>query len=85
MQMFGRLFQERTDVFQRFASSGSGVLLCTVSVNGAHSPTPLGALTAASVGPVFQDVAARGLDLPQVTWILQVSPDVPQSDPLAAA
>lgn len=23
---------------------------------------------------VFQDVAARGLDLPQVTWIVQVSP-----------
>lgn len=33
---------------------------------------------------MFQDVAARGLDLPQVTWILQVSPDVPQPDALLA-
>lgn len=79
--MCGRLFQERTDVFQRFAASRSGVLLCTVSVNATSSPTPLGALTAAR--PVFQDVAARGLDLPQVTWILQVSAGRPQSHTLA--
>lgn len=44
-----------------------------------HRPQPhaAGALTA--VGRVFQDVAARGLDLPQVTWILQVSPNLPQT------
>lgn len=36
-----RLFQERTDVFQRFAASRSGVLLCTVGVGTARSPTPL--------------------------------------------
>ncbi|XP_054545189.1 probable ATP-dependent RNA helicase DDX31 isoform X2 [Talpa occidentalis] len=38
--------EERTAVFQEFAHSKTGVLLCT-------------------------DVAARGLDLPQVTWIVQ--------------
>ncbi|KAF6123879.1 DEAD-box helicase 31 [Phyllostomus discolor] len=38
--------EERTEVFQEFAHSGTGVLFCT-------------------------DVAARGLDLPQVTWIVQ--------------
>ncbi|XP_040011844.1 probable ATP-dependent RNA helicase DDX31 [Xiphias gladius] len=41
--------QERSDVFQQFSVSQSGVLLCT-------------------------DVAARGLDLPQVTWIVQYTP-----------
>lgn len=40
VQMLGRLFQERTDVFQRFSSSRSGVLLCTVSVDAASGPTP---------------------------------------------
>ncbi|KAK1792781.1 hypothetical protein P4O66_012109, partial [Electrophorus voltai] len=43
--------QERTEVFQEFSQSQSGVLLCT-------------------------DVAARGLDLPQVTWIVQYDPPV---------
>ncbi|KAJ7417432.1 putative ATP-dependent RNA helicase DDX31 [Pitangus sulphuratus] len=38
--------EERTEVFQEFLKSKTGVLLCT-------------------------DVAARGLDLPQVTWIVQ--------------
>ncbi|NWR34821.1 DDX31 helicase, partial [Tachuris rubrigastra] len=38
--------EERTEVFQEFLRSKTGVLLCT-------------------------DVAARGLDLPQVTWIVQ--------------
>ncbi|XP_027018699.2 probable ATP-dependent RNA helicase DDX31 isoform X1 [Tachysurus fulvidraco] len=41
--------EERTEVFQEFSQSKTGVLLCT-------------------------DVAARGLDLPQVTWILQFNP-----------
>ncbi|KAM9858331.1 ATP-dependent DNA helicase DDX31 isoform 2-T2 [Aulostomus maculatus] len=41
--------QERSDVYQQFSASVSGVLLCT-------------------------DVAARGLDLPQVTWIVQYTP-----------
>ncbi|XP_050837041.1 probable ATP-dependent RNA helicase DDX31 [Serinus canaria] len=38
--------EERTEVFQEFLKSKTGILLCT-------------------------DVAARGLDLPQVTWIVQ--------------
>ncbi|NWQ62476.1 DDX31 helicase, partial [Neopipo cinnamomea] len=38
--------EERTEVFQEFLKSKTGVLLCT-------------------------DVAARGLDLPRVTWIIQ--------------
>ncbi|NXL52467.1 DDX31 helicase, partial [Podilymbus podiceps] len=38
--------EERTEVFQEFLKSRTGILLCT-------------------------DVAARGLDLPQVTWIVQ--------------
>ncbi|KAI5088449.1 putative ATP-dependent RNA helicase DDX31 [Silurus meridionalis] len=41
--------RERTEVFQEFSQSKTGVLLCT-------------------------DVAARGLDLPQVTWIVQFNP-----------
>ncbi|KAK3538901.1 hypothetical protein QTP86_020173 [Hemibagrus guttatus] len=41
--------EERTEVFQEFSQSKTGVLLCT-------------------------DVAARGLDLPQVTWIVQFNP-----------
>uniref|UniRef100_H3CKK3 ATP-dependent RNA helicase n=1 Tax=Tetraodon nigroviridis TaxID=99883 RepID=H3CKK3_TETNG len=50
LRLHGNMQQEeRTDVFQRFAASASGVLLCT-------------------------DVAARGLDLPRVTWILQYTP-----------
>lgn len=32
------VFQERTDVFQRFSASPSGVLLCTVSVPAPGSP-----------------------------------------------
>ncbi|XP_064027463.1 probable ATP-dependent RNA helicase DDX31 isoform X2 [Pogoniulus pusillus] len=38
--------EERTEVFQEFLKSKTGILLCT-------------------------DVAARGLDLPRVTWIVQ--------------
>ncbi|NWV39048.1 DDX31 helicase, partial [Grantiella picta] len=38
--------EERTEVFQEFLKTKTGILLCT-------------------------DVAARGLDLPQVTWIVQ--------------
>ncbi|XP_011477920.1 probable ATP-dependent RNA helicase DDX31 isoform X1 [Oryzias latipes] len=41
--------EERSEVFQLFSASQSGVLLCT-------------------------DVAARGLDLPLVTWIVQYTP-----------
>ncbi|KAF6721056.1 putative ATP-dependent RNA helicase DDX31 [Oryzias melastigma] len=41
--------EERSEVFQLFSTSQSGVLLCT-------------------------DVAARGLDLPLVTWIVQYTP-----------
>ncbi|CAJ1069558.1 probable ATP-dependent RNA helicase DDX31 [Xyrichtys novacula] len=41
--------EERSEVFQEFSASKSGVLFCT-------------------------DVAARGLDLPQVTWIIQYTP-----------
>uniref|UniRef100_A0A3P9MHP0 ATP-dependent RNA helicase n=1 Tax=Oryzias latipes TaxID=8090 RepID=A0A3P9MHP0_ORYLA len=41
--------EERSEVFQLFSVSQSGVLLCT-------------------------DVAARGLDLPLVTWIVQYTP-----------
>ncbi|NWW81827.1 DDX31 helicase, partial [Climacteris rufus] len=40
--------EERTEVFQEFLKSKTGILLCT-------------------------DVAARGLDLPRVTWIVQYS------------
>ncbi|XP_051691319.2 ATP-dependent DNA helicase DDX31 [Oryctolagus cuniculus] len=47
LRLHGNMEQEeRTAVFQEFARSRTGVLLCT-------------------------DVAARGLDLPQVTWIVQ--------------
>ncbi|KAM4577022.1 ATP-dependent DNA helicase DDX31 isoform 2-T2 [Odontesthes bonariensis] len=50
LRLHGNMKQEeRSEVFQRFAASHSGVLLCT-------------------------DVAARGLDLPQVTWIIQFTP-----------
>ncbi|NXP76982.1 DDX31 helicase, partial [Ramphastos sulfuratus] len=42
----GMAQEERTEVFQEFLKSKTGILLCT-------------------------DVAARGLDLPQVTWIVQ--------------
>nr|XP_043882888.1 probable ATP-dependent RNA helicase DDX31 isoform X1 [Solea senegalensis] len=50
MRLHGNMKQEeRSDVFQQFSVSQSGVLLCT-------------------------DVAARGLDLPQVTWIVQYTP-----------
>lgn len=76
-----RLFQERADVFQRFATSASGVLLCTVSAAAAAAPGPSSFPN--SCWRVFQDVAARGLDLPQVTWILQVSPRVHPQGPAA--
>ncbi|KFP82175.1 putative ATP-dependent RNA helicase DDX31, partial [Apaloderma vittatum] len=47
LRLHGNMEQEeRTEVFQEFLKSKTGVLLCT-------------------------DVAARGLDLPQVTWIMQ--------------
>ncbi|XP_034451465.1 probable ATP-dependent RNA helicase DDX31 isoform X1 [Hippoglossus hippoglossus] len=50
LRLHGNLKQEeRSEVFQQFSVSKSGVLLCT-------------------------DVAARGLDLPQVTWIVQFTP-----------
>ncbi|XP_062237600.1 probable ATP-dependent RNA helicase DDX31 [Platichthys flesus] len=50
LRLHGNLKQEeRSEVFQQFSLSKSGVLLCT-------------------------DVAARGLDLPQVTWIVQFTP-----------
>ncbi|KAM3867588.1 ATP-dependent DNA helicase DDX31 [Diretmus argenteus] len=50
LRLHGNMKQEeRTEVFQEFSVSKSGVLLCT-------------------------DVAARGLDLPQVTWIVQYNP-----------
>ncbi|NXI47438.1 DDX31 helicase, partial [Galbula dea] len=49
LRLHGNMEQEeRTEVFQEFLKSKTGILLCT-------------------------DVAARGLDLPQVTWILQYS------------
>ncbi|NXD75059.1 DDX31 helicase, partial [Halcyon senegalensis] len=47
LRLHGNMEQEeRTEVFQEFLKSTTGILLCT-------------------------DVAARGLDLPQVTWIVQ--------------
>ncbi|XP_018421259.1 PREDICTED: probable ATP-dependent RNA helicase DDX31 [Nanorana parkeri] len=47
LQLHGDMEQEeRTEVFQQFAETKAGILLCT-------------------------DVAARGLDLPRVTWIVQ--------------
>ncbi|XP_071328440.1 ATP-dependent DNA helicase DDX31 [Trachinotus anak] len=50
LRLHGNMKQEeRSEVFQQFSASASGVLICT-------------------------DVAARGLDLPQVTWILQYTP-----------
>uniref|UniRef100_A0A1A7Z648 ATP-dependent RNA helicase n=1 Tax=Iconisemion striatum TaxID=60296 RepID=A0A1A7Z648_9TELE len=50
LRLHGNMKQEeRSEVFEEFLVSGSGVLLCT-------------------------DVAARGLDLPQVTWIIQFTP-----------
>ncbi|XP_034547560.1 probable ATP-dependent RNA helicase DDX31 [Notolabrus celidotus] len=50
MRLHGNMKQEeRSEVFQEFSTSKSGVLFCT-------------------------DVAARGLDLPQVTWIIQYTP-----------
>uniref|UniRef100_UPI0037E960E5 ATP-dependent DNA helicase DDX31 n=1 Tax=Semicossyphus pulcher TaxID=241346 RepID=UPI0037E960E5 len=50
MRLHGNMKQEeRSEVFQQFSGSKSGVLFCT-------------------------DVAARGLDLPQVTWIIQYTP-----------
>ncbi|XP_034727903.1 probable ATP-dependent RNA helicase DDX31 isoform X2 [Etheostoma cragini] len=50
LRLHGNMKQEeRSEVFQKFSVSNSGVLLCT-------------------------DVAARGLDLPQVTWIIQYTP-----------
>ncbi|KAM4616449.1 ATP-dependent DNA helicase DDX31 isoform 2-T2 [Polymixia lowei] len=50
LRLHGNMKQEeRTEVFEEFAVSQTGILLCT-------------------------DVAARGLDLPQVTWIIQYTP-----------
>uniref|UniRef100_A0A8D3C9W6 ATP-dependent RNA helicase n=1 Tax=Scophthalmus maximus TaxID=52904 RepID=A0A8D3C9W6_SCOMX len=50
LRLHGNMKQEeRSEVFQKFSVSQSGVLLCT-------------------------DVAARGLHLPQVTWIVQFTP-----------
>lgn len=50
LRLHGNMKQEeRSEVFQEFSASSSGVLLCT-------------------------DVAARGLDLPQVSWIVQYTP-----------
>ncbi|XP_060894146.1 probable ATP-dependent RNA helicase DDX31 [Labrus mixtus] len=50
MRLHGNMKQEeRSDVFQQFSVSKSGVLFCT-------------------------DVAARGLDLPAVSWIIQYTP-----------
>nr|XP_015222519.1 PREDICTED: probable ATP-dependent RNA helicase DDX31 [Lepisosteus oculatus] len=50
MRLHGNMEQEeRTEVFQKFSQSKTGILLCT-------------------------DVAARGLDLPRVTWIVQYTP-----------
>ncbi|NXT57549.1 DDX31 helicase, partial [Pluvianellus socialis] len=47
LRLHGNMEQEdRTEVFQEFLKSKTGILLCT-------------------------DVAARGLDLPEVTWIVQ--------------
>ncbi|XP_061867667.1 probable ATP-dependent RNA helicase DDX31 isoform X1 [Colius striatus] len=47
LRLHGNMEQEeRTEVFQEFLKSKTGILLCT-------------------------DVAARGLDLPRVTWIVQ--------------
>ncbi|XP_014728729.1 PREDICTED: probable ATP-dependent RNA helicase DDX31 [Sturnus vulgaris] len=47
LRLHGNMEQEeRTEAFQEFLKSKTGILLCT-------------------------DVAARGLDLPQVTWIVQ--------------
>ncbi|NXD61897.1 DDX31 helicase, partial [Eolophus roseicapillus] len=47
LRLHGNMEQEeRTEVFQEFLKSKTGILFCT-------------------------DVAARGLDLPQVTWIVQ--------------
>ncbi|NXX91908.1 DDX31 helicase, partial [Centropus bengalensis] len=47
LRLHGNMEQEeRTEIFQEFVQSKTGILLCT-------------------------DVAARGLDLPQVTWIVQ--------------
>ncbi|XP_056448856.1 probable ATP-dependent RNA helicase DDX31 isoform X1 [Gadus chalcogrammus] len=52
LRLHGNMKQEeRTEVYEEFSVSKSGVLLCT-------------------------DVAARGLDLPQVTWIVQYNPPI---------
>ncbi|KAJ8379719.1 hypothetical protein SKAU_G00004970 [Synaphobranchus kaupii] len=52
LRLHGNMAQEeRTEVFQEFSQTKTGILLCT-------------------------DVAARGLDLPQVTWIIQYTPPV---------
>ncbi|XP_029999352.1 probable ATP-dependent RNA helicase DDX31 isoform X2 [Sphaeramia orbicularis] len=56
LRLHGNMKQEeRSDVFQQFSASRSGVLLCT-------------------------DVAARGLHLPQVTWIVQFTPPTAAAD-----
>lgn len=65
--------QERSEVFEEFSVSGSGVLLCTV---GDAPDTHLIHSSGSGSGSdpsLFQDVAARGLDLQQVTWIIQVN------------
>ncbi|KAM8866166.1 ATP-dependent DNA helicase DDX31 isoform 1-T4 [Synchiropus picturatus] len=56
LRLHGNMKQEeRSDVYQRFCSARSGVLICT-------------------------DVAARGLHLPQVTWIVQYTPPMAAVD-----
>lgn len=56
LRLHGNMEQEeRTEVFQQFSQSRTGILLCT-------------------------DVAARGLDLPQVTWIVQYNAPVSPAD-----
>ncbi len=56
LRLHGSMQQkDRNEVFNRYRSATSGVLLCT-------------------------DVAARGLDLPQVDWIVQYNPPTSKAD-----
>ncbi|XP_069871015.1 ATP-dependent DNA helicase DDX31 isoform X4 [Dipodomys merriami] len=87
LRLHGNMEQEeRTAVFQEFSHAKTGVLLCTVCVRhsappeGWHlsklpsicTPGSRGASQLSSPAcKASQDVAARGLDLPQVTWIVQ--------------
>ncbi|XP_063100233.1 probable ATP-dependent RNA helicase DDX31 isoform X3 [Cavia porcellus] len=64
--------KERTAVFQEFSYSKTGVLLCTDSQDQFVQPQSARPSAAShSAVLTFSDVAARGLDLPQVTWIIQ--------------